>query len=74
MRIYRLPVIGKVIAKAVCSIKGCHYDTPVIDSYSLYFCSRCGREVFDRTFADLAPIPQEEWDARQRFRIANEDY
>jgi len=44
----------------VCRVKGCHYDTPVFSGNTLYFCTRCSKELTGRTFADLQPMSDED--------------
>lgn len=45
----------------VCKAKGeCHYDTYVFHSQCLYFCTRCNKEMTNRTFADIEPLSWEE--------------
>ena len=56
-----------------CWLRGHHYDTPYFHTKSLYFCTRCGREMLGRTFDDLEPMTPEEWDEEQRFRDVWDD-
>lgn len=44
----------------VCQFRGHDYPFYEIHSYSLYFCTRCHREMFGRTFADLRPMSDED--------------
>lgn len=37
-----------------------------IQPYSLCYCLRCGREIADRTFADIRPMTDEEWEIENR--------
>ncbi len=53
----------KLFRRFVCKIKGHHYPTLTFTSNALYFCSRCGKEMFDRTFDDLVPMTADERDA-----------
>lgn len=41
--------------RAVCALRGCWYESPVFRSNRLYFCTRCKREMFGRSFEDLTP-------------------
>jgi hypothetical protein len=41
----------------VCPARGHRYDTPDFNLCTLYFCARCGKEMFDRTFEDLRAMP-----------------
>ena len=41
----------------LCRVRGHAYDTPCFRADHLYFCTRCGREMFDRTFEDLRDYP-----------------
>ena len=50
----------EAIGSLVCLVKGCHYDTPVFNTNSLHFCTRCGKELTGRTFADLQPMSDED--------------
>lgn len=50
------------IRRPICLAVGCRFDTPVFQSNRLYFCTRCTREMFGRTFADLQPEPWSEED------------
>lgn len=43
--------------RLLCRVRGHVYDTPHFRADHLYFCSRCGREMFDRTFDDLRKFP-----------------
>ncbi|TFZ02097.1 hypothetical protein [Ramlibacter humi] len=45
-----------------CIATGCNFDTPVIRSWCLYTCTRCGCEMLGRTFADLEPAPVDDDD------------
>lgn len=62
----RFSGVGRWLRRAagsvVCRFKGCHYDTPVFHPNALHFCTRCGKEVTGRTFADLQPLSDEELD------------
>lgn len=43
----------------LCMLSGCKYSfhqSGVWHTNTLYFCQRCGREQFGRTFEDLEPI------------------
>lgn len=50
------------VRSVVCRFKGHHYDTPVFHPKCLYFCTRCDKELLDRTFADLQPMTESEYD------------
>ena len=54
------------LMRVVCLFRGHHYNTPTFTSNVLYLCTRCRREMFDRTFADIEPMSDEEWEDRQR--------
>lgn len=41
----------------ICPARGHYYDTPDFTVNTLYFCSRCGKEMFDRTLDDLRAMP-----------------
>ncbi|HJW55856.1 MAG TPA: hypothetical protein VJ577_11330 [Burkholderiaceae bacterium] len=60
------------IKRAVCLIRGHSYNTPEFRGNSLYFCSRCGREMFGRTFADIEPMSDDEIEMMHRFDHARE--
>ena len=51
------------IRRPICLVVGCHFDTPVFQSNRLYFCTRCTREMFGRTFADLQPVSLDDIEA-----------
>lgn len=59
-----------ILARAGCKTRGHFYDTPVFTSNCLYFCVRCDREMFDRTFDDLTPMTDEEIEEMHRFNDA----
>lgn len=46
--------------KTTCRIRGHQYPGCSFDPYHLYFCQRCGKEQFDRSFEDIDPTP-EDW-------------
>lgn len=50
------------LGRLVCMVQGCHFKTPYFQSNRLYFCTRCDREMFGRTFEDLTPEPMDEVD------------
>lgn len=50
----------KVIRQLVCALKGHKFPTACFDNFSLCYCQRCGREVADRTFDDILPVPDDE--------------
>ena len=53
----------------ICPARGHRYDTPDFTVNCLYHCARCGKEMFDRTFADLRALPplsDEQMDAQLR--------
>ncbi len=52
----------RFLKRLICKIRGHKYLTRTFTSNALYFCDRCGKEMFDRTFADLEPMTQEERD------------
>jgi hypothetical protein len=65
----------KGLGRVVCTFKGCHYDTPVFCTNALYLCTRCGKEVTGRTFADLQPMSSDELDDIHRLHeIYEEDH
>ncbi len=41
----------------ICPASGHRYDTPDFTVNTLYFCARCGKEMFDRTIEDLRAMP-----------------
>lgn len=47
----------------LCIMFGCKFDFGPFGAWHsnrLYFCQRCGREQFDRTFEDIQPMNDEE--------------
>jgi len=52
----------KVLKRLICLCKGHDYPCPTFDTYTLCFCRRCGKEIADRTFGDLEPLPAEAHD------------
>lgn len=54
---YRTPLkrwqIRRVLSRPVCLLNGHDYPTLEFRDNALYFCSRCGKEILDRTFDDL---------------------
>lgn len=75
----RFSGVGRWLRRAagsvVCRFKGCHYDTPVFSTNALYHCTRCGKEITGRTFADLQPLSDEELDDIHRMHeIYEEDH
>lgn len=59
--------VGQILRQLVCKVRGHRYDTPVFMSNCLYFCSCCGREMFDRTFEDIEPLTDEQMEELDRF-------
>lgn len=47
------------INKIICKLRGHDYPCLTFDNFSLCYCQRCGREVADRTFDDILPIPED---------------
>ena len=41
----------------ICPVRGHRYDTPDFTLNTLYFCTRCGKEMFDRTIDELRSLP-----------------
>lgn len=41
----------------ICPSRGHRYDTPDFVVNTLYFCARCGKEMFDRSIEDLRAMP-----------------
>ena len=41
----------------ICPARGHRYDTPDFTVNTLYFCTRCHEEMFDRTIDDLRAMP-----------------
>lgn len=56
--------MNKLFQALICKLRGHHYPTTLFDNFSLCHCRRCGKEVADRTFADILPTPHEDedWD------------
>lgn len=53
----------------VCKARGkCRYDTYCFQTNVLYFCVRCSKEMFNRTFDDIEPLSEEdhEWLLREQ--------
>jgi len=44
--------------RGLCRLRGHVYDTPHFRADHLYFCSRCGREMFDRSAEALQAYPR----------------
>lgn len=65
--------IGRAAGGVVCRFKGCHYDTPVFSANALYFCTRCGKELTGRTFADLEPMSDDEMEHIHRLHEIYEE-
>lgn len=57
----------KILASASCKARGHNYNNTEFVSYCLYFCTRCRREMFNRTFDDIEPMTEEEVDLMHRF-------
>lgn len=53
----------RFLKRLICKIRGHKYRTDTFTSNVLYFCDRCGEEMFGRTSADLEPMTQEERDS-----------
>lgn len=47
------------INKIICKFKGHDYPCLTFDNFSLCHCQRCGKEVADRTFDDILPVPDD---------------
>lgn len=52
--------LRRTLLGLVCRVRGHHYPAPVFRSNCLYFCTRCGKEMLGRTFADIEPISDED--------------
>ncbi|HJW25155.1 MAG TPA: hypothetical protein VJ576_09675 [Rhodocyclaceae bacterium] len=50
----------------VCRFRGHNYGAPVFRLNCLYPCTRCGREMFDRTFDDIEPLIDDELEELHR--------
>lgn len=59
----------KVLARASCSTRGHQYDNTEFVGNSLYFCTRCRREMFERTFDDIEPMSDEQIEEMHRFNL-----
>lgn len=56
-------MIKQIISKIICRIKGHDYPGYTFDCYHLYFCRRCHKEMFDRSYDELPTLPEDyEWD------------
>lgn len=67
----QLRQIKQRMLRPVCRIRGHRYETPFFMPNYLYFCARCGREMLNRTFADIKPLTDEE---REMLDAANYAY
>ena len=56
----------RIAGWTVCRVGGCRYDAPVLRFNALYFCTRCGKEIAGRSFADLEPMSAEDIEELQR--------
>lgn len=54
--------------QTVCRLRGHRNDSPDFDGYHLYPCQRCGADIFGRRWADIVPIPADEWEQEWRQR------
>jgi hypothetical protein len=52
--------LREFFARLRCGLRGHQYDTPVFMTDCFYFCSCCGREMFNRRFEDLRPLSDEQ--------------
>jgi len=49
----------KFFKKIMCYFKGCDYPADYYDNFTLCFCHRCHKEILDRTFDDIDPVPED---------------
>lgn len=49
------------LKRLICRLRGHRYPgySYAIDNYTLVFCKRCGKEMFDRTWDDILPLPDD---------------
>ncbi len=57
-------LMKQFLKRLICKFKGHRYPaSAIMPGCALYFCERCGKEMFDRTFDDLremGPMTDEE--------------
>lgn len=49
----------KLILRLICRVRGHRYPGLLFTNYTLSCCVVCGREVADRTFDDILPVPDD---------------
>lgn len=54
-----MKAIKQLIKKIICKFKGHDYPCAAVDSYTLCYCTRCKKEIMDRTFDDIEPLPDD---------------
>jgi DNA-directed RNA polymerase subunit RPC12/RpoP len=64
--------VAQTLMLPFCWLRGHHYNTPDFHPKALYFCTRCGREILGRTYDDIEPMTDEEWQQERRERDLRE--
>lgn len=60
----------KLIKKVYCHLSGGHdYPAETFDGDHLCFCTKCDKEVMNRTFDDLDPLPED-----YEYNYCDDDY
>ena len=63
-----MKALARAWARLVCRVRGHDFRAPVITANTLCFCSRgCGKEIADRTFADIGPLTDDEREMLERW-------
>ena len=52
-------MLKKLINRIICRLKGHNYASAYFDNYTLSFCTRCNKEIADRGFNDIDPLPDD---------------
>jgi|GEM_PF-5708013 len=51
--------MSKLLNWLLCRLLGHNYPSLLFDNFSLCYCTRCGKEVADRTWDDILPVPDD---------------
>lgn len=65
--------IRRLIGRVVCLFKGHHYNMTELRPNTLYLCTRCRKEMFDRSFDDIEPMSDEDLEDFKRAMCLEEE-
>lgn len=68
------PRVKEFFGGIACRIAGHRYNFPYFKTNALYFCTRCSKEMFDRTLDDLRAMPPMSDEDMEDFRRMQDIY